>query len=149
MKKCIHCQDDFTPVKTTQKYCSNACRSKAHNVQANAQKTQIITQNTTQNNATMNEEINAKKQFEETMERILMERQQVFETKLKQQESEFNNKLLELRLAELERKVKDLEKEAEKDEGGFGISMPDMMNAAATYFATKMTNEQPKNETSK
>jgi hypothetical protein len=136
MKKCIHCQDDFTPVKVTQKYCSNACRYKAHNVQTNAQKTQIITQN----NATMNEEINAKKQLDETMERILMERQQVFETRLKQQESDFNNKLLELRLAELERKVKDLEKENSKDEGGFGLSMPDVMNAAATYFATKMSN---------
>jgi hypothetical protein len=146
MKKCIHCQDDFTPVKTTQKYCSNACRYKAHNVQANAQKTQIITQNTTQNNATMNEEINAKKSVDELIERILAERQQVFETKLKQQESEFNNKLLELRLAELERKVKDLEKDQDKD-SGFGISMPDMMNAAATYFATKMSNEQPKTET--
>ncbi|MFN7610593.1 MAG: hypothetical protein ACK5QX_06600 [bacterium] len=88
----------------------------------------------------MNEEINAKKQLDETMERILMERQQVFETRLKQQESDFNNKLLELRLAELERKVKDLEKENSKDEGGFGLSMPDVMNAAATYFATKMSN---------
>jgi hypothetical protein len=95
----------------------------------------------------MTNEINAKKQLDETMERILMERQQVFETRLKQQESEFNNKLLELRLAELERKVKDLEKDAEKDEGGFGISMPDMMNAAATFFATKMSNEQTKTET--
>ena len=146
MKKCIHCQDDFTPVKVTQKYCSNACRYKAHNVQTNAQKTQIITQN----NATMNEEINAKKQLDETMERILMERQQVFETRLKQQESDFNNKLLELRLSELERKVKDLEKENSKDEGGFGLSMPDVMNAAATYFATKMSNTTTStNETSK
>ena len=147
MKKCIHCQDDFTPVKVTQKYCSNACRYKAHNVQTNAQKTQIITQNTTQNNATMNEETNAKKSVDELIERILAERQQVFETKLKQQESEFNNKLLELRLADLERKVKDLEKEANKDDSGFGISMPDMMNAAATYFATKMSTNTTTNET--
>jgi hypothetical protein len=44
------------------------------------------------NNDTMNEQINAKKIIDETVERILMERQQVFETKLKQQESEFNNK---------------------------------------------------------
>jgi hypothetical protein len=96
------------------------------------------------NNDTMNEQINAKKIIDETVERILMERQQVFETKLKAQEAEYNNKLMELRLSDLEKKVKDLEKDANKDEGGFGISMPDMVNAAATYFATKMSNDTPK-----
>jgi hypothetical protein len=100
------------------------------------------------NNDTMNEPINAKKIIDETVERILAERQQVFETKLKAQEAEYNNKLMELRLSDLEKKVRDLEKDANKDEGGFGISMPDMVNAAATYFATKMSNT-PTNETTK
>jgi hypothetical protein len=94
----------------------------------------------------MNEQINAKKIIDETVERILMERQQVFETKLKQQESEYNNKLMELRLSDLEKKVKDLEKDANKDESGFGISMPDMVNAAATYFATKSSNTSTENK---
>jgi hypothetical protein len=116
----------------------------------NARITQQLTPNLTDNLTPMTDQINAKKQLDETMERILMERQQVFETRLKQQESDFNNKLLELRLAELERKVKDLEKENSKDEGGFGLSMPDVMNAAATYFATKMSNTTTStNETSK
>ena len=139
MKKCVHCQVDFTPNKATQKYCSSTCRVKSFN----AFKTHNLTQELTSNNATinesMNEQFNAKKVIDETVERILMERQQVFETKLKQQESDFNNKLLEIRLAELERKVKDLEKDKDQD-SGFGISMPDMMNAAATYFATKSSN---------
>jgi hypothetical protein len=108
------------------------------------QKNANLTPNLTPNNDMINEQINAKKVIDETLERILAERQQVFETKLKQQESEFNNKLLEIRLNELEKKVKDLEKDANKDEGGFGISMPDMVNAAATYFATKMSNDTPK-----
>jgi hypothetical protein len=94
-----------------------------------------------------NEQLNAKKLIDETVDRILMERQQVFETKLRAQEAEYNNKLLELRLSELERKVKDLEKETSKDEGGFGLSMPDVMNAAATYFATKMSNNNTTPET--
>ena len=142
MKKCTHCQVEYKPAKSTQKYCSNTCRVKAFNAHKNAN----LIPKLMYNNDTMNEQINSKKIIDETVERILMERQQVFETKLKQQESEFNNKLMEIRLAELERKVKDLEKDANKDEGGFGISMPDMVNAAATYFATKMSNT-PTNET--
>ena len=144
MKECLYCRAEFEPTKSTQKYCSNSCRVQSFN----ARITQQLTPNLTANLTPMTNEINAKKQLDETMERILMERQQVFETRLKQQESDFNNKLLELRLAELERKVKDLEKDANKDDGGFGISMPDMVNAAATYFATKMSNT-PTNETSK
>ena len=140
MKVCTHCQAEFKPIKSTQKYCSSNCRVKAFNAN--------LTHNLTHNNEMNNEQINAKKIIDETVERILMERQQVFETKLKQQESEFNNKLMELRLADLEKKVRDLEKDANKDEGGFGISMPDVVNAAATYFATKMSNT-PTNETSK
>ena len=137
MKECSHCRAEFKPSKSTQKYCSNSCRVQSFN----ARITQQLTPNLTDNLTPMTEQINAKKQLDETMERILMERQQVFETRLKQQESDFNNKLLELRLSELERKVKDIEKENSKDEGGFGISMPDMVNAAATYFATKMSND--------
>ena len=146
MKECLYCRAEFKPVKSTQKYCSNTCRVQSFN----ARITQQLTPNLTHNNDMNNEQLNAKKLIDETVDRILMERQQVFETKLRAQEAEYNNKLLELRLAELERKVKDLEKETSKDEGGFGLSMPDVMNAAATYFATKMSNTTtPTNETSK
>lgn len=145
MKNCHYCQGEFQPTKSTQKYCSNSCRVQSFN----ARITQQLTPNLTQQLTPMNEQINAKKIIDETVERILMERQQVFETKLRAQEAEYNNKIMELRLSELEKKVKDLEKEANKDEGGFGISMPDMMNAAATYFATKMSTNTTTNETSK
>lgn len=137
MKECLYCRVEFKPSKSTQKYCSNSCRVQSFN----ARITQQLTPNLTHNLTPMNEQINAKKIIDETVERILMERQQVFETKLRQQESEYNNKLMELRLSDLEKKVKDLEKDANKDEGGFGISMPDVVNAAATYFATKMSND--------
>jgi len=142
MKECLYCRAEFKPSKSTQKYCSNTCRVQSFN----ARITQQLTPNLTHNLTPMNEQINAKKIIDETVERILMERQQVFETKLKQQESEYNNKLMELRLSDLEKKVKDLEKDANKDEGGFGISMPDMVNAAATYFATKNSNTSTENK---
>jgi hypothetical protein len=143
MKVCSHCRAEFEPTRSTQKYCSDSCRVQSFN----ARITQQLTPNLTQQLTPMNEQINAKKIIDETVERILMERQQVFETKLRAQEAEYNNKLLELRLSELEKKVKDLEKEANKDDGGFGISMPDMVNAAATYFATKMSNNTTTTET--
>ncbi len=143
MKNCHYCRAEFEPTRSTQKYCSDSCRVQSFN----ARITQQLTPNLTQQLTPMNEQINAKKIIDETVERILMERQQVFETKLRAQEAEYNNKIMELRLSELEKKVKDLEKEANKDEGGFGISMPDMMNAAATYFATKMSNNQTPTET--
>jgi hypothetical protein len=142
MKECLYCRAEFKPSKSTQKYCSNTCRVQSFN----ARITQQLTPNLTHNLTPMNEQINAKKIIDETVERILMERQQVFETKLKQQESEYNNKLMELRLSDLEKKVKDLEKDANKDESGFGISMPDMVNAAATYFATKSSNTSTENK---
>jgi hypothetical protein len=140
---CEYCKIDFKPFKTTQKYCSTNCRVKAFNVQKNAQTTQNLTNELTDNNEQMNEQINAKKTIDETIERILMERQQVFETKLKQQETEYNNKLLELRLIDLERKVLEMEKENNK-ETGFGIGMPEVINAAMTYFATKSTQTESK-----
>lgn len=136
---CEYCKIDFKPFKMTQKYCSTNCRVKAFNVQKNAQ----TTQNLTNDNEQMNEQINAKKTIDETIERILMERQQVFETKLKQQETEYNNKLLELRLIDLERKVLEMEKENNKDTS-FGIGMPEVINAAMTYFATKSTQTETK-----
>ena len=142
MKECLYCRAEFKPSKSTQKYCTNSCRVQSFN----ARITQQLTPNLTHNLTPMTEQINAKKIIDETVERILMERQQVFETKLKQQESEYNNKLMELRLSDLEKKVKDLEKDANKDEGGFGISMPDMVNAAATYFATKSSNTSTENK---
>ena len=106
MKECLYCRVEFKPSKSTQKYCSNSCRVQSFN----ARITQQLTPNLTDNLTPMTEQINAKKIIDETIERILMERQQVFETKLKQQESEYNNKLMELRLSDLEKRLKTSKK---------------------------------------
>jgi hypothetical protein len=84
------------------------------------------------------------KRIDETLERILNERQQVFETKLRQIETDYEKKLLELRLTDLEKKVKDLEKAQEESSGG--IKMTDVMAGVGSYFATQMSSktETPK-----
>jgi hypothetical protein len=53
-------------------------------------------------------------------------------------QKDYENKILELRLTELERKVKDLEKLQE--ENSSGIKMQDVMAGVGSYFATQMSN---------
>jgi hypothetical protein len=66
------------------------------------------------------------------IERILSERQAVYESKIQAMQKEYENKILELRLIELERKVKDLEK-ATEDDGG--VKMADVIAGVGSYFA--------------
>jgi hypothetical protein len=96
---------------------------------------------TQQNNAT---ETQSAKQIDAMLERILNERQQVFESKIATMQKDYENKILELRLTDLERKVKDLEKLQE--ESASGIKMQDVMAGVGSYFATQMSSktETPK-----
>jgi predicted nucleic acid-binding Zn-ribbon protein len=138
---CNNCGNEFSPKRTEQKYCSAACRVKAFNVRKNAILTHQINANDMDNiNALQTDH----KRIDETLERILNERQQVFETKLRQIETDYEKKLLELRLTDLEKKVKDLEKAAEESAGG--IKMTDVMAGVGSYFATQMSSktETPK-----
>jgi uncharacterized membrane protein YheB (UPF0754 family) len=85
----------------------------------------------------INAPLTAEKRIDETLERILNERQAVFETKLRQIETDYEKKLLELRLQELEKKVRDLEKIQEENSNG--IKMQDVMAGVGSYFATQMS----------
>jgi hypothetical protein len=89
-----------------------------------------------------NAHITAEKRIDETLGRILNERQAVFETKLRQIETEYERKLLELRIVELEKKVRDLEK-ATEDDGG--VKMADVIAGVGSYFAAMQ--QQPKTTT--
>jgi hypothetical protein len=146
--KCNNCGNEFHATKQWQKYCSNSCRVSAHNKRTQA----IITQHnnameTKQNNDTLTpiETQQTSKQIDAMIERILSERQAVYETKIAAMQKEYENKILELRLNELERKVKDLEKAHEENSGG--IKMQDVMAGVGTYFATQMSNQATKQET--
>jgi len=135
-KECNNCGKGFNAIKQWQKYCSNACRVSAHKQSVHATETQQINaMETQQNNAT---ETQSAKQIDAMLERILNERQQVFESKIATMQKDYENKILELRLSDLERKVKDLEKIQE--ESASGIKMQDVMAGVGSYFATQMSN---------
>jgi hypothetical protein len=135
-RKCNNCGKDFHAIKQWQKYCSNACRVSAHKQGVHETETQQINAMETQQNNAM--ETQSTKQIDAMLERILNERQQVFESKILTMQKDYENKILELRLTELERKVKDLEKLQE--ENSSGIKMQDVMAGVGSYFATQMSN---------
>jgi superfamily II RNA helicase len=136
---CNNCGKEFTPKRTEQKYCTASCRVKAFNARKNAILTHQIN---AKDMDSINAPLTAEKRIDETLERILNERQAVFETKLKQIETDYERKLLELRISELEKKVKDLEK-ATEDDGG--VKMADVIAGVGSYFAAMQ--QQPKTGT--
>jgi len=139
---CNNCGKEFTPKRPEQKYCTASCRVKAFNARKNAFLTPQINANDMDS---INASLTAEKRIDETLERILNERQAVFETKLRQLETDYERKLLELRIVELEKKVRDLEKTAE--ESSQGIKMQDVMAGVGSYFATQMSAKvEPKKE---
>lgn len=126
MKNCLKCQGEFTPKNEWQKYCSNACRMQAFNERQNEPK------NEPKNDMT-NEHIN------DIVNRLLAERESVYEAKLKATQIEHEKKILELKLVDMEKRLNAIERahdELEKENSKGGISMPDIVNAAAMYFAT-------------
>ena len=133
MKKCTQCQVEFQPKRTFKKYCSNTCR------QANFQAT--IRNNNAPNNARYNEAYNEpyNARLDVITERLLAEREAVFEQRLKAMESDYQNKLMEMRLAEIEAKMKDLEKEPEPSTIA-GIPTEIIAQMAMAYFSSKMNN---------
>jgi hypothetical protein len=148
--QCTNCGKNYNASKQWQKYCSNACRVSAHNKRTHATETQ-------QNNETITQQINAmetqpnneletqsKKALDAMLERILSEREAVFQSKITAMEKDYQNKILELRLLDLEKKVNDLEKAQEENSGG--IKMTDVMAGVGSYFATQMSSktETPK-----
>jgi hypothetical protein len=89
-------------------------------------------------------ETQSKKALDAMLERILSEREAVFQSKITAMEKDYQNKILELRLLDLEKKVNDLEKAQEENSGG--LKMTDVMAGVGSYFATQMSSktETPK-----
>lgn len=147
---CDNCGKEFTPKRPEQKYCTPSCRVKAFNARKNAILTHQINANDMDNiNAHLTTiETHTSNKIDAMIERILSERQAVYESKMAAMQKEYENKILELRLSDLERKVKDLE--SAHEESSQGIKMQDVMAGVGSYFATQMSsklNDSPKKET--
>ena len=137
---CNYCSAEFIQKNPTHKYCCNSCRVQAHNDTKNALINEPINApfnafKTQNNNEVITNYHNAEKQAEIILERIIKERQDVFEAKLKNMEIEHERKILELRLSELEKKVRDLEKDS--DSPGVSELLGGAIQGYMTYQANK------------
>lgn len=139
MKTCTNCKQQFTPKNEWQKYCSNSCRYKSFNTNKN--NTENVNTNDMVNDSVAN-----------VVDRLLSEREAVYEAKLRATQIEHEKKVLELKISDLEKRMQTLERsleDYEKDNSKTGISMPDMLNAAAMYFATQTQQTNAKGNESK
>ena len=138
--ECNNCGKEFTPKRPEQKYCCASCRVKSFNARKYAHITDNFNANDMESiNAPLTPiETHTSNKIDAMIERILSERQSVYESKMEAMRKEYENKILELRLTDLERKVKDLEKLQE--ESASGIKMQDVMAGVGSYFATQMSN---------
>lgn len=149
--ECNNCGKEFTPNRPEQKYCSASCRVKSFNARKNALETHNFNANDMESiNAPVTTiETHTSNKIDAMIERILSERQAVYESKMQAMQKEYENKILELRLTDLERKVKDLE--SAHEESSQGIKMQDVMAGVGSYFATQMSSKMnestPKKET--
>lgn len=138
---CNYCSAEFRQKNPTHKFCSNSCRVQAHNQNKNALiNTPINAFRTHNNNEVITNYNSAEKQAEIILERILKERQDVFEAKLKNMEIEHERKILELRLTELEKKVRDLEKDS--DSPGVSELLGGAIQGYMQYQANKPTENK-------
>ena len=118
----LYCENEFLPKNESHKYCSSQCRKEAFDERKHSENAYVGTPVITPVIQPVQTHVT------ETMERILKEREEVFLSKLKTMETEHEKKILELRLTELEHKVKELEKEIEAP------NMTEMLGGAIQGF---------------
>lgn len=143
MKTCTNCKQQFTPKNEWQKYCSNSCRYKSFNTKKNN------TENANTNDMT-NDMTNDS--VTHVVDRLLSEREAVYEAKLRATQIEHEKKILELKLIDMEKRLNAIERahdDLEKENSKGGISMPDIINAAAMYLATQNQQSNTKGNDSK
>lgn len=129
---CAQCNNEFKRKTPEHIYCSNSCRMKAYNLRKNAPKNEYL-------NEYINEPITrSKTHINDVSERIIDEREHVFSSRLKVMEAQFENRLMELRLIELEKKIKELEKEEPSTIAGIPTEI--IVQMAVAYFTQKNNN---------
>jgi len=134
----LYCENEFSPKNETHKYCSSQCRKEAFDERKQIDNAHIGTHVQTPVQTPLGTHVT------ETMERILKEREEVFLSKLKTMETEHEKKILELRLTELEHKVKDLEKEMDGSSPGMSELLGGAIQGYMQYQASKPTPEVKK-----
>ena len=134
----LYCENEFSPKNDGHKYCSSACRKEAFDERKHSENAHVGTPVITPVIQPVQTHVT------ETMERILKEREEVFLSKLKAMETEHEKKILELRLTELESKVKDLEKDLDGNSPNISELLGGAIQGYMTYQASKPSLETKK-----
>ena len=134
----LYCENEFLPKNESHKYCSSQCRKEAFDERKHSENAHVGTPVITPVIQPVQTHVT------ETMERILREREEVFLTKLRAMETEHEKKILELRLTELESKVKDLEKDLDGNSPNISELLGGAIQGYMTYQASKPSLETKK-----
>lgn len=138
----LYCENQFLPKNDAHKYCSSTCRKEAFEDRKHSENAHVGTHIITPVQTPVITPVQT--HVTETMERILKEREEVFLSKLKAMETEHEKKILELRLTELEKKVRDLEKEIDGSSPGVTELLGGAIQGYMAYQSSKPTPEVKK-----
>lgn len=134
----LYCENEFLPKNESHKYCCSQCRKEAFDERKHSENAHAGTPVITPVLQPVHTHVT------ETMERILKEREEVFLSKLKAMETEHEKKILELRLTELEKKVRDLEKEVDGSSPNVTELLGGAIQGYMAYQSSKPTTEAKK-----
>ena len=134
----LYCENEFSPKNDAHKYCSSTCRKEAFEDRKHSDNAHVGTPVQTPVLQPVQTHVS------DTMERILKEREEVFLSKLKAMETEHEKKILELRLTELEKKVRDLEKEVDGSSPNVSELLGGAIQGYMAYQSSKPTTEVKK-----
>lgn len=131
----LYCENEFLAKNESHKYCCSQCRKEAFEDRKHSENAHVGTHVITPVPTPVQTHIT------DTMERILKEREEVFLSKLKAMETEHEKKILELRLTEVENRLKDLEKELDGNSPGIGELLGSAVQGYIAYQSSKPTTE--------
>ena len=134
----LYCENEFLPKNESHKYCSSQCRKEAFDERKHLENANVGTPVITPVITPVQTHIT------DTMERILKEREEVFLSKLKTMETEHEKKILELRLTEVENRLKDLEKDLDGNSPNISELLGGAIQGYMTYQASKPSLETKK-----
>jgi len=134
----LYCENEFLPKNESHKYCSSQCRKEAFDERKHLENASIGTPVITPVRTHVETHVT------DTMERILKEREEVFLSKLKTMETEHEKKILELRLTEVENRLKDLEKELDGSSPNISELLGSAVQGYMAYQSSKPTPEVKK-----
>jgi len=138
----LYCENEFVSKNDAHKYCSSTCRKEAFEDRKHSENAYLGTHVPTHVQPPVRTHVET--HITDTMERILKEREEVFLSKLKTMETEHEKKILELRLTEVENRLKDLEKELDGSSPGIGELLGSAVQGYMAYQSSKPTAETKK-----